>query len=410
MLHWNPGESLPKELTGHDISSTSNFPEENDETVNTNSEQFLSSPPIVKNRTGKMAGSLNPFSQLSVESSSSYRPNAPYPSPMWACPSCPERYAGEWPSSSSRGRGAGIAYADSLYSLSPSVSFEGYLRSHHHGTSNSATFSSLNSCYLEPPQSLHSMPQNVFTNPPTPYLHRPGQPACCASSNSPVTPSEKLFTWQDCNFPRMPDPACYKPGAGSTQRTQIPTHDPQRNGKQLVMPISLEQRKVFVTYETDNDDHVHEIIRFVTLLRQNGFDAHIDMFEQNFRSISKIDFMEKFISEKDFLIIIVISPKYYETVKPYRHEGMKNDESALNTVYIYKQLQNEYIQNGSRNFRFVPIIFPGAEKCHVPYWLQNTNVYRWPQDMQDILRRLMRVEKYNPPPIGELPTIVSIPI
>ncbi|MBN3292906.1 CIKS protein, partial [Polypterus senegalus] len=176
------------------------------------------------------------------------------------------------------------------------------------------------------------------------------------------------------------------------------------------MPISLEQRKVFVTYETDNDDHVHEIIRFVTLLRQNGFDAHIDMFEQNFRSISKIDFMEKFISEKDFLIIIVISPKYYETVKPYRHEGMKNDESALNTVYIYKQLQNEYIQNGSRNFRFVPIIFPGAEKCHVPYWLQNTNVYRWPQDMQDILRRLMRVEKYNPPPIGELPTIVSIPI
>ncbi|KAG2456634.1 CHD1L protein, partial [Polypterus senegalus] len=138
----------------------------------------------------------------------------------------------------------------------------------------------------------------------------------------------------------------------------------------LLNDMENEKRKVFVTYETDNDDHVHEIIRFVTLLRQNGFDAHIDMFEQNFRSISKIDFMEKFISE----------------------------------------LQNEYIQNGSRNFRFVPIIFPGAEKCHVPYWLQNTNVYRWPQDMQDILRRLMRVEKYNPPPIGELPTIVSIPI
>lgn len=49
-------------------------------------------------------------------------------------------------------------------------------------------------------------------------------------------------------------------------------------------------------------------------------------------------------------------------------------------------------------------------QCHVPNWLQNTHVYGWPRDRDDILRRLMRVEKYNPPPIGELPTIVSIPI
>lgn len=81
--------------------------------------------------------------------------------------------------------------------------------------------------------------------------------------------------------------------------------------------------KVFVTYEADNDKHVNEIIKFVALLRHNGFDTHvrtgfcfycfsteqgsarwtsaclfqIDIFEQQFRSISKIDFMERYLSE-----------------------------------------------------------------------------------------------------------------
>ncbi|KAI4786584.1 hypothetical protein KUCAC02_037022 [Chaenocephalus aceratus] len=170
--------------------------------------------------------------------------------------------------------------------------------------------------------------------------------------------------------------------------------------------------RVFVTYEADNDKHVNEIINFVALLRHNGFDTHIDIFEQQFRSISKIDFMERYLSEdikKEYLIIIIISPKYYETVTS-SVGGLESDERTFNTVYIHKQLQNEFIQNGSKNFRFIPIVFPGAKKCHVPNWLQNTHVYEWPLHRDDILRRLMRIEKYNPPQIGSLPTIVSIPI
>uniref|UniRef100_A0A8C2WCD0 SEFIR domain-containing protein n=1 Tax=Cyclopterus lumpus TaxID=8103 RepID=A0A8C2WCD0_CYCLU len=109
------------------------------------------------------------------------------------------------------------------------------------------------------------------------------------------------------------------------------------------------------------------------------------------------------------MIIIIISPKYYETVTA-SPVGLENDERTFNTVYIHKQLQNEFIQNGSKNFRFIPVVFPRAKKSHVPNWLQNTHVYEWPLHRDDILRRLMRVEKYVSPPIGALPTIVSIPI
>ncbi|KAL4656876.1 adapter protein CIKS-like isoform X3 [Arapaima gigas] len=271
---------------------------------------------------------------------------------------------------------------------------------------------------LEQPFPLRSIPppgalQNYYLQP----CHcGPQVAACCAQcpgQGFPLGPSPHHFPRPEYHWPYRPhgpDP-CGCRDAGCTQSSGHPQPllQPRHKVTQPIAPLSLEQRKAFVTYETDSDKHVNEIIKFVALLRHNGFYTHLDVFEQQFRSISKIDFMEKYINEKDYLIIIAISPKYYETVTGARM-SVENDERTLNTVYIHKQLQNEFIQNGSRNFRFIPILFPGAKKCHVPAWLQNTHVYSWPKDRDDILRRLMRVEKYYPPPIGELPTIVSIPL
>lgn len=109
------------------------------------------------------------------------------------------------------------------------------------------------------------------------------------------------------------------------------------------------------------------------------------------------------------------------------------------------QIQTEYIQQGSRNFRVVPVLFPNATKVrtsrraesstfellsrgkrgpsgsqsarrlvaknprpcvclceqqHVPTWLQSTRIYRWRLDDQDLLLRLAREERYIIPPPG----------
>ncbi|XP_075937651.1 uncharacterized protein traf3ip2l isoform X2 [Anarhichas minor] len=264
---------------------------------------------------------------------------------------------------------------------------------------------------LEQPLSLCSNPPsgNLCHHTLSPYSCPPHGAACCAQCpadafNGGAAVANK-HPWPQYHPAYDPDP-CRRPGPGFSHighnapaKEKQPPHS---------SPLSLEQRRVFVTYEADDDKHVNEIINFVALLRHNGFDTHIDIFEQQFRSISKIDFMERYLSEKEYLIIIIISPKYYDTVTA--SPVSQNDERTFNTVYIHKQLQNEFIQNGSKNFRFIPIVFPGAKKCHVPNWLQNTHVYQWPLHRDDILRRLMRVEKYNPPPIGELPTIISIPL
>ncbi|XP_069560034.1 E3 ubiquitin ligase TRAF3IP2 isoform X1 [Brachyistius frenatus] len=273
---------------------------------------------------------------------------------------------------------------------------------------------STNMSSLEQPLSLRTNPPSAELGHHTlsPYMCSSQGAACCAQYPADAFnrgPVARKHPWPPYHPMHSPyHPGDYRlPGAGFTHiGHQAPAKEKQPPDS---MPLSLEQRRVFVTYEADNDKHVNEVINFVALLRHNGFDTHIDIFEQQFRSISKIDFMERYLSEKEYLIIIIISPKYYETVTA-SPVGLETDERTFNTVYIHKQLQNEFIQNGSKNFRFIPILFPGAKKCHVPNWLQNTHVYGWPRGRDDILRRLMRVEKYIPPPIGELPTIVSTPI
>lgn len=47
---------------------------------------------------------------------------------------------------------------------------------------------------------------------------------------------------------------------------------------------------------------------------------------------------------------------------------------------------------------------------HVPSWLQNTRVYLWPQEMEDLLLGLLRAEKYAPPPVSTDLTVTMRPV
>lgn len=152
--------------------------------------------------------------------------------------------------------------------------------------------------------------------------------------------------------------------------------------------ISLpeEFRNVFITYSVDTAE---DILIFVNFLIAQGFNPAIDMFDSPVQRLGITKWMDSFLNDKSVLIIVVISPKYKQDV-----EEVGGDEHGLHTKYIHNQIQNEYIQQGCMNFRLVPVLFPSATRNHVPSWLRNTRIYRWPQDEQDIVLRLLREERY----------------
>ncbi|KAG7465817.1 hypothetical protein MATL_G00157800 [Megalops atlanticus] len=176
----------------------------------------------------------------------------------------------------------------------------------------------------------------------------------------------------------------------------------EAQGKRKTISLPDECRNVFVTYSVDA---ASEIVPFVEFLTNQGFRPAIDIFDNQVRSMDINNWMDSYLKDKSVLIIIVISPQYKADI-----EGSGLDEHGLHTKYIHSMMQNEFIQQGSLNFRFIPVLFPNATQKHVPGWLQNTRIYRWPRDLEDLLLRLLREERYIPPPLAKEVTLTIRPV
>ncbi|XP_051252081.1 E3 ubiquitin ligase TRAF3IP2 isoform X2 [Dicentrarchus labrax] len=161
-------------------------------------------------------------------------------------------------------------------------------------------------------------------------------------------------------------------------------------------------RNVFITYSLDVSS---EIVPFVDFLTKQGFRAAVDIYDNTIRRMDINKWKDSYLKDPLTLIIIAVSPKYKADI-----EGSVVDSHGLHTKYIHSMIQNEFIEQGSLNFRFIPVLFLSASQKHVPSWLQNTRVYRWPQDTEDLLLRLLREERYVPPPVPMELTLIIRPV
>ncbi|XP_072532803.1 E3 ubiquitin ligase TRAF3IP2 isoform X2 [Salminus brasiliensis] len=239
-------------------------------------------------------------------------------------------------------------------------------------------------CPCQPAPVNRAWPNQPLRAQARPPFH--GVPMAMAQGTSPesTAPVRELMS-EVCVLPSQP----------------ITGHMPMQEVRRTIS-LPDDCRNVFITYSVDT---AKEMFPFVRFLMSQGFRPAIDIFDNAVRQMDMNKWMDGYLKDKSVLIIVVISPKYKIDV-----EGDGSDQHGLHTKYIHTQIQNEFIQQRCLNFRLVPVLFPNANQSHVPMWLQSTRLFRWPQDAQDLLLRLLREERYIPPPLGKELTLTIKPL
>lgn len=153
--------------------------------------------------------------------------------------------------------------------------------------------------------------------------------------------------------------------------------------------------KVFLSYSWDSDEHKEWVAALATRLRSHGVDVTLDVWNVHPGDYLP-EFMEREISESDF-VIIVCTPKYKE--KSDRRAGGVGFEEAIIT--------GEVLATEAER-KFIPILREGEWTTASPRWLRgklyidlrgsSLNDYEY----QSLLLTLHQ-RREPPPPLGTFP-------
>jgi len=151
--------------------------------------------------------------------------------------------------------------------------------------------------------------------------------------------------------------------------------------------------KCFISYSWDNEDHKQWVKSLATSLRNDGVETILDQWHLDLGDQLPF-FMEKSISENDF--VLIICTQRYKTKSDNRQGGVGYEGDIITSeLFTNRNLK-----------KFIPILREGTWTMALPNWLgarlgvDLSNEPYSPQEYRDLLATL-RNRKEKAPPIGK---------
>lgn len=161
--------------------------------------------------------------------------------------------------------------------------------------------------------------------------------------------------------------------------------------------MEAENKKVFVSYAWDSEEHKEWILKLATNLRQHGVDVILDQWDVRLGD-DLSSFMEQGLT-KSHLVICVCSDKYIA----------KTNDGLGGAGYEKRILASEMLNDEDKRF-IIPIIKNCSSERKVPRFLSGLKYVdfdngRYFNRYQELLERIYDEDTKKKPPLGENPFV-----
>lgn len=124
----------------------------------------------------------------------------------------------------------------------------------------------------------------------------------------------------------------------------------------------------FISYSHDSDDHLARVLAFCDMIREDGIDCVIDQYEDS-PAEGWPRWMTKHIQRADF--VLVVCTENYKT----RFELENSGDAGRGVKWEGAIVNQEVYNTGSKNTKFVPLVFDTTDIRFIPSILQSATFY-----------------------------------
>jgi hypothetical protein len=153
---------------------------------------------------------------------------------------------------------------------------------------------------------------------------------------------------------------------------------------------------VFVSYSHDSPAHARAVLCLSNRLRSEGIDCVLDQYESSPRE-GWPQWMDGEIKKAQF-VLMICTEAYLRRVNGNEKPGI-----GLGVAWEGNLICNHIYNAGSRNTKFIPVVFDAAHAIHVPTPIQGATRYNLgaPDGYERLYSRLIGKPPAEKPPLGK---------
>jgi len=163
----------------------------------------------------------------------------------------------------------------------------------------------------------------------------------------------------------------------------------------------IENPNCFISYSWDSSEHKDWVRKLGSDLIRNGIQTYLDQWDTH-PAKDLPQYIESRIRSSDY-VILICTPNFAK--KANRGEGGVGYEKNIITGEIFSKT--------SEPEKFIPVLRNGDSKSSIPSYLKSkqyvgfTDDDRYEDSLEELLRYIHNIPRYERPPLGKKPTFSS---